>query len=68
MSILQIAVASLVQPWMHGTNLALRAYTRASDAYTADPLGSVALWAVLIAAGLVLLEWLVARRRRRPQA
>jgi hypothetical protein len=58
------AAPAVVEPWVHGTNVALRAYARASDAYTANQLGSVALWAVLIAAGLVLLEWLIARRRR----
>jgi hypothetical protein len=48
-----------------GLQLALGAYTRASDAYAHDAmLNSVALWAVLIAAGLVLLEWVVARRVR----
>jgi hypothetical protein len=46
-----------------GFNLALGAYTRASDAYAHDAiLSSVALWAVLIAAALVLLEWVLARR------
>lgn len=51
-------------PWAHGTHVALRAYTRASDAYASPQMGSVALWAVLIAAAVVLLEWLVARGRR----
>lgn len=61
-------VHHLADPWLHGAHLALRAYTRASDAYAAHQLDSVALWAVLIAAGLVLLEWLVAHRRRTPGA
>lgn len=48
--------------WAQGIKLALKAYTRASDAYAQDFVApSVALWAVLIAGGLVLLEWLVAR-------
>ncbi|MBK6006418.1 hypothetical protein JJB11_09970 [Ramlibacter ginsenosidimutans] len=51
--------------WAQGLTLALGAYTQASDAYAHDALvNSVALWAVLIAAGLVLLEWVVARRAR----
>ena len=49
--------------WSQGLGLALGAYTQASDAYSNDALlNSVALWAVLIAAGLVLLEWVLARR------
>lgn len=52
--------------WAHGVKLALKAYTRASDAYALDmPAASVALWSLLIAAGIVLLEWLVARRAAR---
>lgn len=48
-----------------GFRLALGAYTRASDAYAQHPLvNSVALWAVVIAAALVLLEWMLARRAR----
>jgi hypothetical protein len=48
-----------------GFKLAVGAYTQASDAYAHDALvNSVALWAVLIAAGLVLLEWVLARRVR----
>ena len=35
---------------------------RASDAYQNMMAPSVALWAVLIAAGIVLLEWLLTRR------
>lgn len=50
-------------PWMLGARLAVRAYTKASDAYAANVLGSVALWSLLIAAALVLLEWLLGRRR-----
>ena len=49
--------------WAQGFRLALGAYTQASDAYAQDALAnSVALWAVLIAGGLVLLEWVIARR------
>ena len=49
-------------PLMQGAQAALQAYTRASDAYTQGFVSpSVALWSVLIAAGVVLLEWLVAR-------
>lgn len=52
--------------WAHGVKLALKAYTRASDAYAANfVVPSVALWAVLIAGGVVLLEWLVAGRGAR---
>lgn len=61
-------VHQLADPWLRGAHVALRAYTRASDAYAAHQLGSVALWAVLMAAALVLLEWLVAQRRRNPRA
>jgi hypothetical protein len=51
--------------WTQGLNLALGAYTQAADAYTHDALlNSVALWAVVIAAGLVALEWVLARRAR----
>jgi hypothetical protein len=49
--------------WAHGIRLALKAYTRASDAYENVVSPSVALWAVLIAAGIVLVEWLVAVRK-----
>ena len=48
--------------WAHGMRLALKAYTRASDAYQNVMTPSVALWAVLIAAGVVLLEWVVSAR------
>jgi len=55
--------------WGRGVNLALKAYSVASDAYAqAMPLSSVALWSVLIAAGLVLLEWLLSFHRRQPGA
>lgn len=54
--------------WGKGVKVALKAYSRASDAYAQNmPLPSVALWAVLIAAALVLLEWLLTRGHR-PQA
>jgi hypothetical protein len=46
-----------------GAEAALQAYTKASDAYAAHMWPSVALWSLLIAAVLVLLEWLVSRRR-----
>lgn len=62
------AAPALAGPWVHGTHVALRAYTRASDAYAANRLDSVALWSLVIAAALVLLEWLAARRRRGPHA
>jgi hypothetical protein len=53
----------LQTPWTQGLGLALGAYTQASDAYAFDAMvNSVAVWAVLIAAGLVLLEWVLARR------
>lgn len=44
----------------------LQAYASASDAYAEQALltPSVALWSLLIAAGVVLLEWLVAHRKR----
>jgi hypothetical protein len=46
-----------------GADAAVRAYTRASDAYAADGIvPSVALWTVLIAAMVLLLEWLLSRR------
>jgi len=51
--------------WTNGFTLAVKAYSRASDAYAQDAMfTSVATWAVLIAAGLVLLEWVLARRVR----
>lgn len=46
-----------------GAEAALQAYTKASDAYTAHMWPSVAIWSVLIAAALVLLEWLLSRGR-----
>jgi len=53
----------LHQEWAQGIKVALKAYTRASDAYAQNLVTpSVALWAVLIAAGFVLLEWLVSTR------
>jgi hypothetical protein len=49
--------------WAQGIKVALKAYTRASDAYAQNLFApSVALWAVLIAGGIVLLEWIVAGR------
>lgn len=50
-----------------GAEAALQAYTKASDAYAAHMWPSVALWSALIAAGLVLLEWLLSRRGDRRQ-
>ena len=56
----------LHQDWAQGIRVALKAYTRASDAYAQDLFApSVALWAVVIAGGIVLLEWLVASHRAR---
>ena len=53
----------LHEEWAQGIRVALKAYTRASDAYAQDLFApSVALWAVLIAAGVVLLEWVIASR------
>ena len=62
----------LHQEWAQGIKMALKAYSRASDAAYAPnlqlpaelPLHSVTLLAVLIAAGVVLLEWLLARPAR----
>jgi len=52
-------------PLVQGAQAALQAYTRASDAYAQGVIpSSVALWSVLIAAGVVLLEWLLARPGR----
>jgi len=52
-------------PLVEGAEAALQAYTRASDAYAQGVISpSVALWTVLIAAGVVLLEWLLARPGR----
>jgi hypothetical protein len=55
--------------WLvQGAESAVRAYTGASDAYAQDGLApSVALWSVVIAVGVVLLEWVLSRRRRRTQ-
>jgi hypothetical protein len=50
-----------------GAEAALQAYTKASDAYALNMWPSVALWSVLIAAALVLLEWLVSRRSKNAQ-
>jgi hypothetical protein len=53
-------------PLMQGAEVALQAYTRASDAYTQPLLSpSVAFWSLVIAVVLVLLEWLVAMLRPR---
>ncbi len=49
---------------LKGTERAVQAYSRASDAYAADHLASVALWALLVAAVVVLLEWLAWRHGR----
>lgn len=49
---------------VQGAVKAVQAYTRASDAYAQSLVPpSVALWSLLIAAGVVLLEWLLARGR-----
>jgi hypothetical protein len=54
-------VSHLVQ----GAEKAVQVYSRASEAYTGGLVApSVAFWALLIAAGFVLLEWVVARRGR----
>jgi hypothetical protein len=51
-------------PLVQGAEAALQAYTRASDAYTQSVVSpSVAFWSLVIAAVLVLLEWLVATLR-----
>jgi len=52
----------LHQEWAQGIKVALKAYTRASDAYQNLMAPSVALWAVAIAVGVVALEWVLARR------
>ena len=50
---------------VQGSETALRAYTKASDAYAENLLApSVAVWSVGIAVGLVLLEFVVTWRRR----
>ena len=47
-----------------GADKALHAFARASDAYAHGLFpSSVASWALLIAAGVVLVEWLLGRRR-----
>ena len=47
-----------------GAEAGLQAWARASDAYAGHLFDfSVALGVLLIAGGLVLLEWVVARRR-----
>jgi hypothetical protein len=57
--------AADADPLVQGAEAALQAYTRASDAYTQNLVSpSVALWSVLISAGVVLLEWLLARPGR----
>jgi hypothetical protein len=48
--------------WAQGIKVALKAYTRASDAYQNLMAPSVALWVVAIAAGVVFVEWLLGRR------
>jgi len=52
----------LHEEWAQGIKVALKAYTRASDAYQNLMAPSVALWVVGIAAGIVLLEWALGRR------
>ena len=48
-----------------GAQAALQAYTRASDAYALWAIAPpVAVWALGVAAALVLLEWVVSRRPR----
>ena len=55
----------LHEEWAQGIKVALKAYTRASDAYASNFTWSPALWALGIAAGLVLLEWLLSRHALR---
>jgi hypothetical protein len=51
--------------WLQGAELALQAYTRASDAYAQNWVSpSVALWTLGIAAAVVLVEWLLGRGGR----
>ena len=51
-------------PFVHGAEKGVQAYSRASDAYAALSFdSSVALWALGIAGAVVLLEWLLGRRR-----
>lgn len=48
---------------LQGAQQGVHAFARASDAYAQGfAPSSVALWALLIAAGVVLLEWLLGRR------
>ena len=48
-----------------GAEAALQAYTRASDAYALWAIAPpVAVWALGLAAALVLLEWVVSRPPR----
>lgn len=50
-----------IDGWLQGLKAALQAYARAShDASPEVAAPSVLAWALLIAAGLVLLEWLLA--------
>ena len=54
-----------IEVLVKGAEKGVKVWSRASDAYTDGPFDpSVALWAMLIAGGLVLLEWVVAQRRR----
>jgi hypothetical protein len=54
-------VAHLVQ----GAEQAVQVYSRVSEAYTGGLVApSMAFWALLIAAGFVLLEWVLGRRGR----
>ena len=56
----------LHEPWAQGIRVALKAYTRAADAYALNlVVPPVALWAVGIAAAIVLLEWVLARNAPR---
>lgn len=55
----------LHQHWAQGIRVALKAYTRASDAYQNLMAPSVSVWVVAIAAGIVLLEWLASRNAHR---
>jgi hypothetical protein len=58
-----MSILSHLGNWFEqGTDAAVRAYTRASDAYADGIAPSVALWTVLIAAMVLLLEWLLSRR------
>lgn len=52
------------ESWDQGIRLAVKLYSRASDAQVQNLVApSVAFWALAIAAGIVLLEWLVSRHR-----